>query len=178
MLRGARGCGVSGVSWVFLEEGVWTEWDEDFDGSSPKEGQRSGRDGLTAPTDVVPKAVGRALNSWPQKAHWCPCGFTSFLPGIDQPCQMKLLLLNTSSTRRSEERRELQKDCAILNADRPPLEQALASAIPPIQRWCGVLPSGEELKGVSSLKYSISCASPFAQGAGKLFKKPLPRENR
>lgn len=96
--------------------GIWAEWDEDFSGSSPKEGQHSGRDGLITPTDIVPKAVCRGLNSWPQKVHWCPRRLPSLLPGIDQPCWMKLLLLNTSSARKSEERKRLQKDYAILNA--------------------------------------------------------------
>lgn len=68
----------------------------------------------------------------PKKAHWCPCRFPSFLPGIDQSCQMKLILLNASSMRRCDKRRELQKDCEILNADQTLLVQAFASAIPPI----------------------------------------------
>lgn len=96
---------------VMEEEEVWAKWDEDFSGSSLKERQHSGRDGLITPTDIVPKAVCGGLNSWPQKVHWCPCRFPSFLPGIDQPCRMKLLLLNTSSARKSEERREFSPKC-------------------------------------------------------------------
>lgn len=133
-------CGAEGSTrvWGFwclfgtMEEGVWAEWDEGFSGSSP-EGQHSGRDGLTAPTDIVPKAVCMAPKSTLVSMQ------ISTILTIDQPFQMKLLLLNTSSTRRSEERRELRKDCAILNADQAPLVQVLASAIPPIQRCCMVL---------------------------------------
>lgn len=157
-----------------MEEGVWAKWDEDFSGLSLKGGQHSRRDGLMVPADIVPKAVCGGLGSWLQKVHWCPSRLPSSLPGIDQPCQVKLLLLNASSMRRSEERRELQKDCAILNVDQTHLVQALTSAI---QWWCMVLPSGEELKG-ASLTNSISHTSPLAQGAGELFKMPLLRGNR
>lgn len=82
--------------WGVRDAGVWAEWGEGFGGSSPKEGQCLGWEDWAVPTEITPQAVCEELN-WPQKVWWCPCSFPLFWLGSAHPCQMKPILLNSSS---------------------------------------------------------------------------------
>lgn len=117
-LRGAEGSiGVWGswCPWAAMD----AEWGEHFGGSSPKEGQFVGWDGMAGqpPAEITPQTVCEEL-SCPQKAWGCPGSFPWFCLDGAYPCQVNQFSL-APVTRRSGEGRQLKDDCAIPKA--PPV---------------------------------------------------------